>query len=448
MDESAAGVFPVGLVRIDAAKRIADANPWFTEWVGVPLKDMVGRSLDEYLVHAPDDLFPTPDGPGPWLMLPTDASGRAAMVTRHRDGDQEMLLIAEASARFRALSDLRRRHRLADRTRTRLELIMDSSVAFATATTEERLAQVLADTTARAYRAEESTVCLHEPDGSSVIAAGPDPLDSRFSAETLIRLVSAPRRVVKVSDPADAEALLPGLGEAMRAAGIQALIAAPLHHEETDFGAFISWFHHDRTFDDEAAPLAEALAGQAAQALEAIRLQDRLAHAAMHDEVTGLPNRRLLESRMEETAAMSGCAVLFIDLDGFKRVNDRFGHHEGDRMLHEAGRRLLSGVRAGDVVARYGGDEFVVVAHDVADAPVAMEIADRVLEALRVAPESSPIQQSMHASIGVALAPPHGEVLPEQLLRRADLAMYRAKAAGGDQIVLADPDRASTLARG
>lgn len=448
MDEGAANALPVGVVRVDERGIVSHANPWFAEWVGAGADEIVGRSIDELLVHAKDDLFPSQDGPGPWLMVHATEPGRALMMTRHDIGGDDLLLFAEASTRFRYLADLRRRHALADRTRTRLQLIMDSSVAFATATTEERLAQILANTTARAYRAEESTVLLHEPDGSSTVAAGPDPLSGRFTPEALIALVSAPRRILKVIDPVEAEALLAGLGEAMVAADIRALIAAPLHHEETDFGAFISWFHHERTFDDEAAPLAEALAGQAAQALESLRLHERLAHAAMHDEVTGLPNRRLLEAHLEETVASTGCAVLFIDLDGFKRVNDRLGHQAGDRMLREAGARLLSGVRGGDMVARYGGDEFVIVARDVADAPVAMEIAERVLQALRTDPEDSGVQQSFSASIGVAIAPPDGDVLPEQLLRRADLAMYRAKAAGGDQIVLADADRASTLSRG
>ncbi|MFC5859372.1 diguanylate cyclase domain-containing protein [Agromyces flavus] len=147
----------------------------------------------------------------------------------------------------------------------------------------------------------------------------------------------------------------------MRAAGVHALIAAPLHHEEMDFGAFISWFHHVRTFDDEAAPLAEALAGQAAQALATLRLQNRLAHAATHDDVTGLPNRRLLELELSTIVGEVGCATLFVDLDGFKEVNDRLGHHAGDRLLHDAGRRLLSGGarrRRGRPLRR---DEFVIV---------------------------------------------------------------------------------------
>ncbi|TDN91661.1 diguanylate cyclase [Microbacterium sp. BK668] len=441
---SGANALPVGVVHVDQTGRISDVNPWFAEWASSTPDAIIGRPIEEFLVHADDDLFPSPDGPGPWVMVPPGHPGRAVMVARHSEGSDEVLVVSEASERFRALRDLRRRYALADRTRTRLELIMDSSVAFATATTEERLAQVLADATQRAYRAEESTVYLHEPDGTSVVAAGPDPLQGRIGAETLIDLVSAPRRIIKVVDPEEGERLLPGLGDAMRASGVHALIGAPLHHEESDFGAFISWFHHTRTFDAEAAPLAGALAGQAAQALATLRLQARLAHAAMHDEVTGLPNRRLLEAQMEEIVGSAGFAVLFIDLDGFKGVNDLLGHHAGDRMLHEAADRLLAGVRSEDLVARYGGDEFVIVARDVDNPAVAWEIAERVLEGLRSDPGASPAGQLLSASIGVAVAPPGAAVLPEQLMRQADVAMYRAKAAGGNRIVLADDDRAMT----
>ncbi|WP_214466092.1 diguanylate cyclase [Microbacterium flavescens] len=427
---------PVGIVHLDHNGEIVKANPWFSEWAGVPAEALAGRRVDEFLVHANEDLLTLDDARGPWVMVHAQDPDRAVMATRHRRPDEDLLVMAEASDRFRALRDLRRRYSLADRTRTRLELVMDSSIAFSTATNEDRLAQILADTTARAYRAEESTVYLHQPDGTSVIAAGYDGLEGRFDAEALIAMVSAPRRIIKVVDEDEAERLVPGLGAAMRAASVRAFIAAPLHHEEIDFGAFVSWFHHDRLFDDEASTLAEALAGQAAQSLATLRLQARLAHAATHDDVTGLPNRRLLEAEMEEVMRSVHCAALFIDLDDFKSINDRLGHHVGDRMLREAGQRLASAVRSADLVARYGGDEFVVLC-DVTDTGGATEIAERILGVLRGEHAGAPTRPALRASIGIAVAR-SAEELPSELLRRADVAMYHAKSAGGDRFVIAD----------
>lgn len=437
MEDGDATALPVGVVRVDRDGMIVDADAWFAQWSGMAMSEVVGRPIGGFLVHSPDDLLSGDVGDGPWMMLDASGQGRAVMVTRRRDGAHDVLVMSEATARWRALADLRRSYALADRTRTRLQLVMDSAIALSTATTEERLAQILSDTTARAYRAEQSTVYLHLADATSALAAGYDPFDGRVDVEKLIALAGEPRRVVKVVGTAAADELMPGLGDAMQLAGVRAFLAAPLHHEEIDFGAFISWFHHDRTFDDEAAPLAEALANQAAQALATLRLQSRLAHAATHDDVTGLPNRRLLEAGLGHIIGSSTCAAIFIDLDGFKSVNDRLGHQAGDRMLRDAGARLLSGVRAGDLVARYGGDEFVL-ACEVADATVAMEIAERLLDLLRGDPAHRAASGPLRASIGVAVAPAGTTLLAEQLIRRADLAMYRAKSAGGDRIVLAD----------
>lgn len=439
MDEREASVLPVGVVRLTDAGTIAYTNEWFAQWAGVSADALIGRSIGDLLVYARDDLLAPDAGPGPWVMLNPHKAGRAVMVTRHRqEHGGEVVVVSEASERFHALTELRRRYALADRTRTRLQLVMDSAVALAAATTEDRLAEILSDTTARAYRADESTVYLRQEGGPSRIAAGHDALIGRFDIEHLISIATSPRRVVKVVGPEAGERLHRGLGTAMREAGVQALIAAPLHHEEIDFGAFVSWFQHERTFDSEATPLAEALAGQAAQALATLRLQSRLAHAATHDEVTGLPNRRLLESELEQLVGVTGCAAVFIDLDGFKAVNDRLGHQAGDRMLRDVADRLLTGVRTGDLVARYGGDEFVVVAREIDEPDVGIEVAQRVLDLLHGGADRSRLHARLSASIGVAIAEPGSGLLAEQLIRRADVAMYRAKSAGGDRVVLAE----------
>lgn len=424
-----ADALPVGVVRLDASGVITTVNGWFATWTGYPADELVGLPLDDVLTYAHDDLFSDGRGPGPWMMLDRRGAGRAVIVTRDTSESAQTLVLLEASERWRALSDLRRSHFLADRTRTRLQLVMDSSVAFSTATSEERLAVILADTTARAYRAEHSAVYLHQPDGRTALAAGHDPFNGRVDYESLIELVSAPRRVLKIVGAEEGERVRPGLGAQMRAAGVRAFIAAPLHHEEMDFGAFIDWFHHERTFDDEAAPLAEAIAGQAAQALATLRLQSRLAFAATHDDVTGLPNRRHLEEQLRSIVGRSGCAVLFVDLDGFKEVNDRLGHHAGDRMLREAGRRLNAAVRMQDLVARYGGDEFVIVC-PTDDTTAAHDIARRVLDLLN----DDAAGRAFGASIGIATAGAGSLLTAERLIRMADMAMYRAKEAGGNQI--------------
>lgn len=438
VEELSTDALPVGVVSVDGSGVIATANRWFAEWAGTPVDSIVGRPLHEFLVKVETDLLPADVGPGPWVMLHAREQDRAVMVTRHRGERGDVLVASEASERFQALTELRRRYALADRTRARLELVMDSAVSFATASSEARLAEMLADAASRAYGAEETTVYLSDGDGEPAIAAGRHPLAGGTDAATIVELVRSRRGVLKMSGRrADADPL-DALRTEMRAAGVHALIAAPLHHEDAGFGAFVSWFFHDRSFDDEAAPLAEALAGQAAQTLATLRLQERLAHAATHDEVTGLPNRRLLETQMDHIVGFVACAVLFIDLDGFKRINDRLGHHAGDRMLCDVGRRLLAGVRAEDLVARYGGDEFVVVCAS-AEPSDALDIAERLLDLLRGGTGRAGTEPVLSASIGVATAPPGSELAADQLIRRADVAMYRAKAAGGNRIVLAEP---------
>jgi diguanylate cyclase (GGDEF)-like protein len=247
------------------------------------------------------------------------------------------------------------------------------------------------------------------------------------------------RSVIKISGVAEARSVAPAIGDAFEASGVQAMIIAPIHQGAQPLGILAAFFHHPRTFDEQASPLADALAGQAARAISALRLQKSLEHAAMHDETTGLPNRRLLEEKVNESRRARGTvrAVLFVDLDGFKNVNDQLGHQIGDEVLREVAARLQSAVRDNDVVARYGGDEFVIVC-DVASEEAALEMAERVRESVRVPYEMLPGDLSLGASIGVSVTLKESAIATvDELVRAADRAMYSAKYAGGDRVASA-----------
>jgi diguanylate cyclase (GGDEF)-like protein len=178
-------------------------------------------------------------------------------------------------------------------------------------------------------------------------------------------------------------------------------------------------------------------------AIERKRTEVQLAHMALHDHLTGLPNRSLFDDRLEHALqrrrdGQRGVAVLFIDVDGFKRINDSLGHSAGDAALREAALRIRSAVRPHDTVARLGGDEFTVLCEDLDGDGDALTIADRIVEALARPVTIHDSDVVLRASIGVALAGP-ADVRPEELLRRSDDAMYQAKARGGGRPQLYTP---------
>ncbi|WP_351223741.1 EAL domain-containing protein [Streptomyces sp. NPDC002133] len=189
---------------------------------------------------------------------------------------------------------------------------------------------------------------------------------------------------------------------------------------------------------------------------ERVRLQAQLQHNAEHDPLTDLPNRALFTERVRQAlggrrAGDAGTAVLFIDLDGFKGVNDRLGHQAGDELLIQAARRLQESVRAGDTAARLGGDEFAaLILGDGSRDPSGRqyevhEIADRLRLMLSQPYRVEGNEVRVAASIGVAFAEPG--ISAGDLLRNADLAMYRAKAGGKDRVELYAPQMQAEVVR-
>ncbi|MCW3030781.1 MAG: hypothetical protein JWM66_914 [Solirubrobacterales bacterium] len=167
-----------------------------------------------------------------------------------------------------------------------------------------------------------------------------------------------------------------------------------------------------------------------------------LERQALRDPLTRLPNRLLLMDRTRQALARlsrSGgvVALLFLDLDRFKAVNDNFGHDVGDRLLIGVAERLAEMMRDSDTVARLGGDEFVILGEEIDSEGEALALADRVSQALQMPFQVGPIEVSMPASVGVSLTA-DANADPEELLREAEVAMYRAKGAGGNRQELFD----------
>jgi diguanylate cyclase (GGDEF)-like protein/PAS domain S-box-containing protein len=166
-----------------------------------------------------------------------------------------------------------------------------------------------------------------------------------------------------------------------------------------------------------------------------------LAHQSLHDALTGLPNRLLLLDRLERALVARArhggeLAVLGLDLDRFKVVNDSLGHSAGDELLVEVGHRLVGALRETDTVARFGGDEFVVVCEHLDGEHAASAVAERLLAAFADPIRIRDRDISLTTSIGIAYA--HEGAQPQELLRTADLAMYRAKEQGGDRAAVFD----------
>jgi diguanylate cyclase (GGDEF)-like protein len=178
----------------------------------------------------------------------------------------------------------------------------------------------------------------------------------------------------------------------------------------------------------ENAQLMRRLVSVSRRAEEA----DRLAH---HDVLTGLPNRLLLIKNLQQAIAKARndramLALLFIDLDGFKAVNDRAGHRIGDRLLAVVGARIAACVRADDMACRYGGDEFVGLLAKINDTAIVARIAQQVRKSVSRGYRIDGQAINITASVGIAMYPADGEQY-DALLISADAAMYRCKAAGG-----------------
>jgi len=338
---------------------------------------------------------------------------------------------------YRAYGSVRQNHES-------MELLYESSGAGSALNVESVLVQLLAQAR-EMFRCEiaEITVLPHA-EGEPALRTALGPGTSKVVLQPLE--IDATRGAWGRVMGSDGPVLMPRPLRASRfrtffmEPNITDAMVAPLRAGGRSLGAMIvaNRIGTFETFDEDDLRLFETLIKHTSTSLENGRLVDHLRrqaaaseHLSLHDRLTGLPNRALFQEAVRQAVGAAkreknSSAVMLMDLDRFKEVNDTLGHHYGDLLLQEIGVRLRDRLRESDMVSRIGGDEFAILLPVVADADAAMVTARKLLEAFEEPVALNEINLEIGASIGIALYPHDGDS-PEVLLQRADVAMYQAK---------------------
>jgi diguanylate cyclase (GGDEF)-like protein len=332
----------------------------------------------------------------------------------------------------------------------------------ARAVSVEQAAETLARVTRDALGSEHASVFLADEEDRIAHVAVEAPEEFRtIATERLVgspvrdfrlwRRVTRQRRPVFVEDASESQ-LIPA--ELVALLHLRSYVAFPLISVDRALGLVVcSDTRERREWTEEQKELVEQLALEGALVIEnaGLRAQDRrrlddLSRQAFHDPLTELPNRTLFRDRLEHALARTrrvhaSVGVLLVDLDGFKEINDSFGHEAGDQVLVAVAQRLRASLRPADTVARLGGDEFTVLLEDITSVEEATRVAERIESSLRTPFMVEGNETRVGTSIGIALNEA-GQEDPSTLLRNADAAMYQAKRKGkGRHAIYSGPDR-------
>jgi diguanylate cyclase (GGDEF)-like protein/PAS domain S-box-containing protein len=273
--------------------------------------------------------------------------------------------------------------------------------------------------------------------GAGLVRTALMPLGSEFHAG----FTWGSRGRIVVEDYADERRFRPTA--LLRSHEVVSGVSVTLGGKRTPLGVLGAHTTEKRIFRPDEIDFLQAIANVLAEAIVRQSAESKVRHQALHDPLTGLPNRSLLLDRLNHWAARAGrdrstAAVLFVDLDNFKVINDALGHDQGDRLLCSVADRLERELRPSDTIARVGGDEFVVFCEDIPNEHTALAMVDRLVHALDEPFDLGGQAQHATASVGIALG--DGSTDPEVLIRNADAAMYRAKERGRARYELFDDE--------
>jgi len=302
---------------------------------------------------------------------------------------------------------------------------------------------------ATATGVDECGISYWDQEADKVFTYGYYPPERRAAIEPAYALAEYPetRRVLtggrsKIIHVADGDAD-PNEVRYLRSIGNVVAAMLPLVAKGEAIGLVELTSAREVDFDERRLGLAQTMANEAAMALENARLYEQVRHQAFHDPLTRLANRALFRDRLEHALArtsrgLQSVAVLFLDLDDFKSINDSRGHTVGDALLVAVGERLVGILRPSDTVARLGGDEFAILIEDVDERHEATAPAERILAALREPFPVAGAEIFIGGSIGIATGAA-GERTVDELLRNADFAMYQAKSVGKGRHAMFEP---------
>ncbi|WP_233265337.1 sensor domain-containing protein [Leifsonia sp. AG29] len=440
---------PCGLLVTDAVGRVLRANTTFAGWLGRTPEELSGTALADLLEPGSRIFYETRLLPSLGLrgdvrevalsLIAPDGDDLFVMVNATLDPQSEgepvaLYALFPGSERRDYERQLLIARRSAEESEARTRVLQDATAAFADSRTDASLAQALADIVRSALNA--TVVAVHLAGSEPAVAGGPIPVAiTTLPGGTADLLDEQDIRTWSVRDDADST-----VSRGLRAARLETAVSVPLIRDGTAAGAIACYFAREPEIDEHRLDMVRALGRQAVQTLGRIRLQGELAAIALQDPLTGLANRFLLGSRLaaavvEAEEREQPLALLFVDLDDFKTINDELGHAAGDELLRQVARRLVAAVRAEDLVCRYGGDEFIVVCRNT-DEQHAAEIAERIRLAIREPIVGDGWERSISGSIGVTVGAGAAILGGSELLHEADGAMYRSKSRGKDRVTL------------